>query len=84
MMPGDRPRNPSAAASKRARGQQVMKTESRFIRFWKTKWDVYKKSWKGHHLREESPKTARERLDDSEFVQKMYLHKPGDLLETFP
>lgn len=61
-----------------------MKAESGFIRFWKSQWDAYNKAWKSRALREESKQTTRENIDDSEFVQKMYLHKLGDLVETFP
>ena len=63
----------------------VMKNWFHAQRFWKTSWwEVYMRSWKSPGRDEESKRTTRENLDDSEFVQKMYLHKLGDLVETFP
>ncbi len=62
-----------------------MKNWLNAFRFWKTSWwEVYMRSWKSPGRDEGAPQRTRATSDDSEFLQKTYMHKLGDFAVTFP
>ena len=62
-----------------------MKNVFRALRFWETNWwKTYRRSWKSPVRDEGSQQMTRAKSDDSELLQKLYLHKPGDFAVTFP
>jgi hypothetical protein len=60
-----------------------MRSAARILRFWKTVWDAYAKSWWRGALPEGSQRLTRER-SDRDSIRETYLHEPGELVHTVP